>query len=174
MYRQFNIQQFYVLPTQLYLCVLCGSENKQRLFPYTTLTDWFVEQRRSVFTARYGLGYKFQVTVPPSPRTAIIYASYLRECLILIGETSAMGGPSAKTSNCSHEKKELSFLKMIHWKSDLQLVAWNRSEFGEWINPYPTAFPYGNGMVLHFYQQQESSTTKTVHKVINKGLKTYV
>ena len=42
------------------------------------------------------------------------------------------------------------------------------------INPHPTAFPYGNGMVLHFYQQQESSTTKTVHKVINKGLKTYV
>ena len=42
------------------------------------------------------------------------------------------------------------------------------------INPYPTAFPYGNVMVLHFYQQQESSTTKTVHKVINKGLKAYV
>ena len=39
------------------------------------------------------------------------------------------------------------------------------------LNPYPTAFPYGNGMVLHFYQQQESSTTKTVHKVINRGLK---
>ena len=44
----------------------------------------------------------------------------------------------------------------------------------EHFNPYPTAFPYGNGMVLHFYQQQESSTTKTVHKVINKGLKIYV
>ena len=43
-----------------------------------------------------------------------------------------------------------------------------------YIIPYPTAFPYGNGMVLHFYQQQESSTTKTVHKVINKRLKTYV
>jgi len=42
------------------------------------------------------------------------------------------------------------------------------------INPYPTVFPYGNGMVLHFYQQQESSTTKTVHTVINKGLKAYV
>jgi hypothetical protein len=41
MYRQFNIQQLYVLPT-VYLCVLCGSQNKQRLFPYTTLTDWFV------------------------------------------------------------------------------------------------------------------------------------
>ena len=23
------------------LCVLCGSENKQRLFPYTALTGWF-------------------------------------------------------------------------------------------------------------------------------------
>ena len=34
---------------------------------------------------------------------------------------------------------------------------------GNRINPYPTAFPYGNGMVLHFYQQQGSSTTKTVH-----------
>ena len=45
---------------------------------------------------------------------------------------------------------------------------------GEKHNLYPTAFPYGNGMVLHFYQQQESSTTKTVHKVINRGLKTYV
>ena len=42
------------------------------------------------------------------------------------------------------------------------------------FNPYPTAFPYGNGMVLHFYQQQESSTTKTVHRVINKGFKAYV
>ena len=42
------------------------------------------------------------------------------------------------------------------------------------FNPYPTAFPYGNGTVLHFYLQQGSSTTKTVHRVINKGLKAYV
>ena len=26
----------------VYLCVLCGSKNKQRLFPYTALTDWFL------------------------------------------------------------------------------------------------------------------------------------
>ena len=26
----------------VHLCVLCGSENKQRLFPYTALTDWFL------------------------------------------------------------------------------------------------------------------------------------
>ena len=38
MYRQFHIKQFYVLPTQLYLCVLCGSQKKQRLFPCTALT----------------------------------------------------------------------------------------------------------------------------------------
>ena len=55
------------------------------------------------------------------------------------------------------------------WKGNYSRTAGNTT-----INPYPTAFPYGNGMVLHFYQQQESSTTKTVHRVINKGLKTYV
>ena len=27
--------EFHVLPTQLYLCVLCGSEDKPRLFLYT-------------------------------------------------------------------------------------------------------------------------------------------
>ena len=49
------------------------------------------------------------------------------------------------------------------------------SSFFREVNiPYPTAFPYGNGMVLHFYHQQKSSTTKTVHKVINKRLKAYV
>jgi len=40
MYHQFDIQQFYTLAT-VYLCALCWYENKQRLFPYTTLTDWF-------------------------------------------------------------------------------------------------------------------------------------
>jgi len=26
----------------MYLRVLCGSDNKQLLFPYTTLTDWYL------------------------------------------------------------------------------------------------------------------------------------
>ena len=26
----------------VYLCVLCGSENKQRLLPYTAIIDWFL------------------------------------------------------------------------------------------------------------------------------------
>ena len=29
-------------PHSMYLCVLCGSQNKQLLFPYTALTDWFL------------------------------------------------------------------------------------------------------------------------------------
>ena len=33
-HHQFNIQQMYALPT-LFLCVLCLSENKQRLVPLT-------------------------------------------------------------------------------------------------------------------------------------------
>jgi hypothetical protein len=37
-----NVQQFYVLPTQC-ICVFCVDfRKKQRLFPYTALTDWFV------------------------------------------------------------------------------------------------------------------------------------
>jgi len=40
MYHQFNIQQICVLPTQC-IYVFCVDLNKQRLFPYTALTDWF-------------------------------------------------------------------------------------------------------------------------------------
>ena len=38
MYHQFNIHYSTFFHTAC-LCVLCGSENKQRLFPYTALTD---------------------------------------------------------------------------------------------------------------------------------------
>ena len=38
MHQQFNIQQFYVLPT-LHLCVLYLSENKQLLVPLTPQND---------------------------------------------------------------------------------------------------------------------------------------
>ena len=56
-----NIQQFYVLLTQC-IYVLCGSENKQRLFPYTALNDWFVQLRRGVYCAvRTGSLYIIQV-----------------------------------------------------------------------------------------------------------------
>ena len=51
----FNIQKFCVLPT-MRLCVLRGSQNKQRLFLYTTLTYRFLKPRQKVFSARYGMG----------------------------------------------------------------------------------------------------------------------
>ena len=68
---------------------------------------------------------------------------------------------------------ELCILSVIVARS-MSIIVSPCTRIHETHNPYPTAFPYGNGMVLHFYQQQESSTTKTVHKVINKGLKAYV
>jgi hypothetical protein len=37
---KFNLKKSYVVPT-LRLCVLYGFQNKQRLLPYTALTDWF-------------------------------------------------------------------------------------------------------------------------------------
>ena len=74
----------------------------------------------------------------------------------------------SNTSLSAFEPLLLHFLEPFHLRSN----ALYKGHF--LFNPYPTAFPYGNGMVLHFYQQQESSTTKTVHKVINKGLKAYV
>ena len=42
MYHQFNFKQIVLSAHTVYLCVLSGSQNKQRLFPYTALTDWFV------------------------------------------------------------------------------------------------------------------------------------
>ena len=54
MYHQLNIRKFCVLPT-MHLCVLCGSQKKQRFFLYTELTYRFLEPKQRVFTARYEL-----------------------------------------------------------------------------------------------------------------------
>ena len=35
------------------------------------------------------------------------------------------------------------YQQRVYSKRDKKMLA---------LNPYPTAFPYGNGMVLHFYQ----------------------
>ena len=79
---------------------------------------------------------------------------------------------SLKISQLIVYREVITLRSKIHTKHANEFCEQNVEFFN--VNPYPTAFPYGNGMVLHFYQQQESSTTKTVHKVINKGLKTYV
>jgi hypothetical protein len=40
--NRFSMKQILRSAHTVYLCVLCGSQNKQRLFPYTALTDWFL------------------------------------------------------------------------------------------------------------------------------------
>jgi hypothetical protein len=47
----FKILKFRLLPAQC-VYVLCGSQNKRRLFPNAGLTGLFLYPRRSVFTAR--------------------------------------------------------------------------------------------------------------------------
>jgi hypothetical protein len=67
-----------------------------------------------VFTARYGpTVYSSNHCVTFSPRTNTNYASYLREGSIRIGRATTMGGPSASTSNCSHDRKESAFHKKL-------------------------------------------------------------
>ena len=41
MYRQVKHRKILRSAHTVYLCVLCGSQNKQPLFPYTVLTDCF-------------------------------------------------------------------------------------------------------------------------------------
>ena len=41
-YSSYSSELFVLGGGCVYLCVLYGSQNKQRLFPYTTLTDWFL------------------------------------------------------------------------------------------------------------------------------------
>ena len=48
---RFNIKKLYVI-LPLRLCVLYGSENKQRLLPYTTLAVWFcITEVKGVYCA---------------------------------------------------------------------------------------------------------------------------
>jgi len=48
---RFNISQILRSAHTVYLCILCGSQNKQRLFPYTALTGWFVSETETVYFA---------------------------------------------------------------------------------------------------------------------------
>ena len=104
--------------------------------------------------------------------------SYAVSCVSLTGRQS-----SAHATNyvsLTSQKSVDNAVNYISLTGQQHFKKWISSEVQKYcdivvsINPYPTAFPYGNGRVLHFHQQQESSTTKTVHKVINKGLKAYV
>ena len=50
----------------VYLCVLCESENKQRLFPYTALTDWFLGEFEKFHKATISFVMSVRLSVRPS------------------------------------------------------------------------------------------------------------
>ena len=88
---------FYILGSAhtMYLCILCGYQEKQPLFYCTALTGWFLKLRRSVFTARYVLHSTFcphsvfMCFVWISEETAII-SLYSIDWLVFITETECV------------------------------------------------------------------------------------
>jgi hypothetical protein len=110
MYRQFNIQQFYVLPTQLYLCVLCGSQNKQRLFPYTALTGWFfITETQCVYCA-VRTGY-FYIQYVLNPAVDVPTVSLIRTPVIkhnVTKRTTTQMWPCSSVSRPQTQHKGLS------------------------------------------------------------------
>jgi len=78
-HQKFNSQQFYVLPTQLYLCVLCESQNKQRLFPYAILIHWFYNRFNTLQpSSHYMHRHQFkiqQLYVLPTLNLCVLYLS---------------------------------------------------------------------------------------------------
>jgi len=48
----------------LYLCFLCGSENKQRLFPYTALTGWFFITDTECVYCAVRFAFKCRLQIP--------------------------------------------------------------------------------------------------------------
>jgi hypothetical protein len=60
----------------LRLCVLYGSQNKQRILPYTALTYWSLYPRWRVFTARYALS-------PYIKQIRFVFKLQLEICVLL-------------------------------------------------------------------------------------------
>jgi hypothetical protein len=71
----------------VYLCVWCGSENKQRLFPYTTLTDRSINQ---------------SIQLPHPTYTTYTYTAELQLSCNFQHTKSHNIGPD-KQSLCSHD-----------------------------------------------------------------------
>ena len=141
----FNCNPLHIHTVQLTICMLNSELCKIRLAPHLPGHNWYVKQSVSIMLFVYEVTSVNKMLVP------LPYLSHICLNFPYIEGDRATYWPNRDT--LTHT------IVLLYW--------WT-------FNPYPTAFPYGNGMVLHFYQQQESSTTKTVHKVINKGLKTYV
>ena len=144
---------------------------------------WCVNERRSWQTLTLFIIFKKDVelhnwTMQPVPLIQCI-STYIWLTEGALRENTECSDPhhiSSRSICLPVQTKAIICFIFFNWRSQFQFMLNGHVSIpshSPYI-PYPTAFPYGNGMVLHFYQQQESSTTKTVHKVINKGLKAYV
>ena len=155
---------------------------------YGEKTETFQERLDSSFN--YGFNAALEFTMMKMefsdllqfPLTRRVNCAELKSCLIRMindGEVATLSAPiyakylSNEFGHQCEMNSPCSLDENVICGSAVALFS-NGNPLVNQFNPYSTAFPYGNGMVLHFYQQQESSTTKTVHKVINKGLKAYV
>jgi hypothetical protein len=83
----------YVLLT-VYLCVLCGSENKQQLFHCTTLTDWACVVLSSSMGSVIHPSSRGCV-VHPSSRGSVIHPSS-RGCVVLPSSRDCVVHPSSR------------------------------------------------------------------------------
>jgi len=72
MYRQFNIQQFYVLPTQC-ICVFCVVLRTNIISLYSINWMVFYNREGGVFTVRYGLNLRVMCINPSKPSGHCMY-----------------------------------------------------------------------------------------------------
>ena len=75
MYRQFNIHQFYVLPTQLYLCFVWISEQTAIITLYSINWLVFITQTQCVYCAvRTGCLCIIQFSFSPQSANKVSFA----------------------------------------------------------------------------------------------------
>jgi hypothetical protein len=160
MYRQFNIQQFYVLPTQLYLCFLCGSENKQRLFPYTALTDCFlITQTQSVHCA-----VRTECLNAPLPNANTQCANTSQ--LLQQVKTQEPQMATRKPLFCSDFL--LSYFLVIYFPIVMARVPLGSAHCWHlWRSPLPSPFliVYPNSQVLHNKISTPDKTQSSLHNI---------
>jgi hypothetical protein len=99
---KFDIQKFYKVLT-LRLGVSYGSQKRQRVLPYATLTDWFLQPTLRVFTARYELnayynGRVSSLKVKTSRECSVIHETLTRNaeftgatCRVLVSQSLTLG-----------------------------------------------------------------------------------
>jgi len=69
----------------VHLCVLCGSESKQRLFPYTALSDWFYNRCLPIYSPVVII-----CTTSLTPNNSTFFPHSVLMCFVWIWEHTAV------------------------------------------------------------------------------------